>query len=884
MSGNDALSHFPVDDGFEHYITTEGDEAAGDSNLAIGSFGAASVDAYIQDKGVGNTAVGHRRWLLFPPSVEMGTGDVPGGDAPDDIDGGESLRSANAIHVLSAANFGARRDQTHPFVAYPAPGHAPYQLVFPRWSFSVPDANFSGASVSMTRDGQPVAVDLEPLEGNIGDSTLVWVYGGKDANVSQNHERPDQDVVYEVTVSGVANAPQSQYQYTVTVIDPAAAGPDHVPTAVDGPANPKVGLNQEYTVATQDFFSGIRWRVFGGAPFDDVEGAEDGLDALEVDTSPGYTPRTDAAGSVAAGSWSFHLATAALNEDQIIRLPQTIIPEDTSKLTFQSKLQFATVNQIAKVQVSLDGGISWQDVYEQPGTGGAGESSFKPVEVELAPFSERTINVRFVYEHKSGLAFTDTDPQVGWLFDEIAVSDAIAISNPQTSDHLATDAFTYSPSETGTFGLQAQGVLFEEYELEWGPVTEVSATSGSNTPPTASDDAFSFGQNAGGVSDNVLGNDTDPDDGDTLSVVTVEGDPANVGQSVALGFGSVVVMADGGFTYTLDGDNPQVQQLQPDESLEDAFVYSIEDSNGGSSDATVAITIEGQDPQEAPASRLVNISTRGQVLAGDSVMIAGFVIGGEEPMDVVVRASGPGLDTIAENLVGQTIEDPRMQVFRQLPPPDGPQPLDDVDNWGEKGDGVALADAFGLVGAFPFEPSSTDAAIEMTLQPGAYTSIVSGVGGATGLSLVEVYDKNSQDDPDRPVVLENISTRADVGAGDAIVIAGFVITGDAPLPVLVRGVGPTLESQNVPGFLEDPRIRIVDKTAAEVAANDDWEDNANAAEIVSAADRVGAFALPSGSADASLLVELDPGLYTVLVSGVGGTEGIALVEVYDASE
>jgi hypothetical protein len=99
--------------------------------------------------------------------------------------------------------------------------------------------------------------------------------------------------------------------------------------------------------------------------------------------------------------------------------------------------------------------------------------------------------------------------------------------------------------------------------------------------------------------------------------------------------------------------------------------------------------------------------------------------------------------------------------------------------------------------------------------------------------------------------------------------------------VLIRGVGPTLSVFGVGGVLADPQISVVSGNT-QIASNDNWETGTStAAQIIAASAQVGAFALPTGSKDASLLITLQPGSYTVVLTGVGNTSGVALVEIYD---
>lgn len=130
--------------------------------------------------------------------------------------------------------------------------------------------------------------------------------------------------------------------------------------------------------------------------------------------------------------------------------------------------------------------------------------------------------------------------------------------------------------------------------------------------------------------------------------------------------------------------------------------------------------------------------------------------------------------------------------------------------------------------------------------------------------------------------LANVATRGVAGAGARTLTAGFVISGSGGKDVLVRAVGPALSAFGVPGLLGNPRLRLF-KDGAPVIENDDWGLGGFATQISDAAVRVGAFALPAGSADAAVLLRLEAGAYTAQVSGASDATGVVLVEVYDAS-
>lgn len=132
--------------------------------------------------------------------------------------------------------------------------------------------------------------------------------------------------------------------------------------------------------------------------------------------------------------------------------------------------------------------------------------------------------------------------------------------------------------------------------------------------------------------------------------------------------------------------------------------------------------------------------------------------------------------------------------------------------------------------------------------------------------------------------LVNISTRGEVLSGDKIMITGFVITGREPQTVLIRAAGPGIAKFGVAGTLAKPVLTLLSSTGAKIDANTGWGTAPNAPAITTAAAAVGAFAFPADSADCAMLVTLAPGVYTAQVAGVGGTTGVALVEVYSVAQ
>jgi hypothetical protein len=205
LSANNRISHTP--DPSWYCYSAEGAEAAENSNLFLGVFGWRAVDGYIEDGGSDNYWLPHRRLLLEPRAVSMGSGDIPPASG---------FPGANALWVLGA--WSAERPATREtFVAWPPPGYVPYQVVFPRWSFAYPKANFSEASVSMSYQGQDVALDVLPVVGHYVDNTLVWEPQMAFAVA------PAEDQWYTVQIRNVViNGQINHFSYVVILFDPGS--------------------------------------------------------------------------------------------------------------------------------------------------------------------------------------------------------------------------------------------------------------------------------------------------------------------------------------------------------------------------------------------------------------------------------------------------------------------------------------------------------------------------------------------------------------------------------------------------------------------------------------------------------------------------------------
>jgi len=265
----------------------------------------------------------------------------------------------------------------------------------------------------------------------------------------------------------------------------------------------------------------------------------------------------------------------------------------------------------------------------------------------------------------------------------------------------------------------------------------------------------------------------------------------------------------------------------------------------------------------------VNISGRVLAQTGDKVGIGGFIVKGAGFKRVIARAIGPSLATSG---VAGTLQDPFLELH------DSHGGTISNDNW--RSSQEAEIQATGLA------PSDNrESAIIVTVPAGAYTAIIKGATGGTGVGLIEIYDLGSpfasepekkSEELEQAVANElgNLSVRADVRTEDNVLIDGVILRGEIPKRVLFRALGPSLTANGVPGALQDPALELHDGNGALLMSNNDWRQAPNAAEIQATG------LPPTDDRESAILMSLPPGNYTAITRGVNRTTGIALNEVY----
>ncbi len=225
---------------------------------------------------------------------------------------------------------------------------------------------------------------------------------------------------------------------------------------------------------------------------------------------------------------------------------------------------------------------------------------------------------------------------------------------------------------------------------------------------------------------------------------------------------------------------------------------------------------------------------------------------------VLIRGLGPSLDGAG---VDGALADPLIALHSVATG----EIIMSNDNWkNNQQDEIA---ATGLAPA-----NDLEAALVITLAPGAYTVIERGKLDTTGVGLIELYDLGAGVGPE----LANISTRGFVATESNVMIAGFIVANSSGESdqVIVRGLGPSLGAFGITNPLTDPVLELRDINGALLATNDNWKDTQQT-EIES----VGL--PPTNDAEAALIMTLPPGAYTAIESGKSGGTGVGLVEVYN---
>jgi uncharacterized repeat protein (TIGR03803 family) len=410
---------------------------------------------------------------------------------------------------------------------------------------------------------------------------------------------------------------------------------------------------------------------------------------------------------------------------------------------------------------------------------------------------------------------------------------------------------------TGT--VQADGSYLATITITDGPAKafmflQFTFTSDPNTPLIKAAGFGAYGSGSVGLTP-----------GETISFTT----------GVPPGFG-------GGTSYTMSGNLPNGLKFDPVTGTisgtyhqSSAEMNSATKANGLSASSGFVIstvqlfTHNSHGTATAPLTfvktpeHLLNISTRMSVLKGDNVLIGGFIVTGSDPKKVLIRGIGPSLKG-----VGVTLSDPTLELHQ----PDGT--IITNDNW-KINDQTGQSQEADIRGTTIPPTDNLESAILATLTPGAYTAVLAGKNGGTGVGLVEVYDlaqgANSK--------LANISTRGFVETGDNVMIGGLIVGGGGGggmAKVIVRAIGPSLQ---VRGALGDPTLELRNSSGTLIDSNDNWKTRPNGTS--QQAEIEATTIPPENDLESAVVQTLSAGRYTAIVRGKNNTTGIGLVETYN---
>jgi hypothetical protein len=249
--------------------------------------------------------------------------------------------------------------------------------------------------------------------------------------------------------------------------------PVYSPPVISGP-NP-AGLNQSNTYNFTPVGGATAYQCEQAplANYTAIQGAENGLTNVTVVSSAGYS--VIVSDVVASGSYAFHLAQPDAAK-QYLTLNAVLRPAANSQWTFAKRLSWASSNQVARAQISTNGGGTWQDVWTQAGTGGSGDAAFSRITNSLSPYAGQLLQVRFVYDFLGGTYFPQTSTGIALYLDDIAVSNAEQLLNASTNNLAAGNSFTFYPANTNSCLLLVRAQIGGR-ALPWGPALRVTVAT-----------------------------------------------------------------------------------------------------------------------------------------------------------------------------------------------------------------------------------------------------------------------------------------------------------------------------------------------------------------------------------------------------------------------
>ena len=267
--------------------------------------------------------------------------------------------------------------------------------------------------------------------------------------------------------------------YQVTLFDPAKADQDSITPIVTGEHEPSINSSFNYQfslVPNTDDYEYLISQTTQTPTYDAENGLHSDLDADISDTYNIIDTNQSATGVAA-----YHLAhTTPTN--QFLTINQTLSVENNAQISFDSMLGFATQYQVAELQISIDNGTSWTNIYQQAGNGGVTDSAFHQVAISLSNYAQRLVNLRFVYAFESGNYYYQSNSSVGWFIDNIQMQNVKILSAPtiKAINQGQNGNLPLTINEIGDYLLAVRATIYGGYPLEWGDSFALT-TNNTNT-------------------------------------------------------------------------------------------------------------------------------------------------------------------------------------------------------------------------------------------------------------------------------------------------------------------------------------------------------------------------------------------------------------------
>ena len=317
---------------------------------------------------------------------------------------------------------------------------------------------------------------LQKYETGYGEDTLVWHPSNLDpASYSTVFPFSGADTVYAITVNNVQTVagPQS-FGYSVTVFDPALRGAGFVPTLVSGTNRPSVNGNNPYscTPSANPNTTGYQWVAAQSTNGNLADNALNGLANFTISPPPIYSVITNP--PVGSGG-CFHL-THTNPVPQLLQFKEILFPATNTTLSFQSLLGYSTTSEAARVQISTNDGVSWEDLFAQAGTNGPGPTAFAAHTLSLSNCAGQITLLRFDYDFLGGSYYSDTHNYVGRCLENILITNASQLLNFATNATVSTN-FNFVPAKTNNWILEATPVIFNQFALDPSPALPLTVVT-----------------------------------------------------------------------------------------------------------------------------------------------------------------------------------------------------------------------------------------------------------------------------------------------------------------------------------------------------------------------------------------------------------------------